>query len=343
MTAKLKTLVLASLVVLVSLFSAPIGAQDLSRQLIGQSDGWTIGWHRRSIEVDGRRRWFRVFVPSQKMGEAPVVLLLHGGGRSMDKIFSKRGGAAREWPELAKREQFLLLVPNGVNPKTGNPKGNRQHWNDLRGASSSVHTGTDDVSFLLHLLRWAHETFRTDIKRVYVTGASNGGMMTYTMLIEHPQVFAAGAAFVANLPINTEQVRRPSRPVALMIVNGTDDLLMKYDGGTMPLGRGAVMSAEETALWWANANGAERNQVKTLELPDHDPDDGCRIRVERFSAVTAEAAPVHFYTMVGSGHTMPSKKHALSDPWFVRWLIGPRCRDTEAAEMAWSFFRQFTR
>jgi len=343
MTSKLQLLAFATVVMLVSLFATPIGLQALSGDLTGQPDGWATGWHRRSIEVDGLRRWFRVFVPSQKMARAPVVLLLHGGGRSMNKIFSKRGGAAREWPELAKRQQFLLLVPNGVNSKTGDTKGNRQHWNDLRGTSSSVNTGADDVSFLLHLLRWAHRTFRTDIKRVYVTGASNGGLMTYRMLIEHPQVFAAGAAFVANLPINAVQVRRPFRPVALMIVNGTNDPLMRYGGGTIPLGRGVVMSAKETALWWAKVNGADRNKVQTSKLPDLDPDDGCRIRFARFPAGSDEAAPVHFYTMVGAGHAMPSRKHALPERWVVRWVIGPRCRDAEAAEMAWSFFRQFKR
>ena len=138
MTAKLKTLALAPLIVLVSLFAAPIDAQDLPGQSAGQPGGWAIGWHRRSIEVDGLRRWFRVFAPRHDMAGMPVVLLLHGGGRGMDRILSKRGGAAREWPELAKRERFLLLVPNGVNPNNGDPKGNRQHWNDLRGASSSV-------------------------------------------------------------------------------------------------------------------------------------------------------------------------------------------------------------
>jgi len=345
MISKLNPVTLAFIVMLVFLFTVPVVVRALPGDFssAGQTDGLTVGWHRRSIEVDGLRRWFRVFVPRHDMAEMPVVLLLHGGGRGMNKILSKRGGAAREWPELAKRERFLLLVPNGVNPNNGDPKGNRQHWNDLRGASSSVNSGADDVSFLLHLLRWAHTTFRTDVKRVYVTGASNGGLMTYTMLIEHPEAFAAGAAFVANLPVNAAQLRGTSRPVALMIVNGTDDPLMKYGGGAIPLGRGVVMSAKETALWWVKANGADSNQVKTSRLPDRDPGDGCRIRVTRFPAGSAEAAPVHFYTMAGAGHAMPSRKHTSPDRWVVRRLIGPQCRDAEAAEMAWSFFRQFTR
>ena len=47
--------------------------------------------------------------------------------------------------------------------------------------------------------------------------------------------------------------------------------------------------------------------------------------------------------MVGGGHAMPSRKHAFPERWVVRWLIGPRCRDVEAAELAWDFFRRFRR
>lgn len=332
MIAKLKPLALASVVVLVYVFAVPIGAQVLSGDVTGQPDGFAIGWHRRSIEVDGLRRWFRVFVPSRTMAGAPVVLLLHGGGRSMDKIFSKRAGGAREWPELAKRERFLLLAPNGINPITGDPTGDLQQWNGLR-----------DVSFLLQLLRWAHTMFGTDARRVYVTGASNGGMMTYKMLIEHPEVFAAGAAFLANLPIEPVQAGRPAQSVPIMIVNGTKDPLVKYGGGGLWLGRGTFMSALETALWWAEVNGSRWGKTTASALPDVDPKDGCRIRVTRFQAPTSTGAPVYLYTMVGGGHAMPSRKHALHDRWIIRWVIGPRCRDAEAAELAWNFFRQFTR
>lgn len=325
------------------LFAVQFGSRAWPGDLSGPGGGLETGWHRFSIDVGGLKRWFRVFVPSRRMDKAPVVLLLHGGGRSMDKIFSKRAGGAREWPELAKRERFLLLAPNGTNSITGDPAGDLQQWNDLRGASPLLGSSADDVAFLLHLLRWAHAMFRTDAKRVYVTGASNGGMMTYKMLIEHPEVFAAGAAFLANLPIEPVTAGRPARSVPIMIVNGTKDPLMKYGGGRLWLGRGTFMSAMETALWWAEANGSRWGQVTASTLPDADPKDGCRIRVTRFQAATSAGAPVYLYTMAGGGHAMPSRKHALHDRWIVRQVIGPRCRDAEAAELAWNFFRQFTR
>ncbi len=184
---------------LAGVLASPVAAPASARE----AKELAAGWHRLAIEVDGRERWFRAFVPRRSMQGAPVVLLLHGGGRSMDKLFSKRAGAARAWPELAGRERFLLLAPNGVNSWTGAGEGRTQNWSDRRG-------GSNDASFLLKLLGWAHATFGTDAGRVYVTGASNGGTMTYRMLMEHPEVFAAGAAFVANLTRAGEAVSGPS-------------------------------------------------------------------------------------------------------------------------------------
>lgn len=333
--AVLPILLPAAAVVMAGLLAGPARAAE--------ADPPPAGWHRRSMQVDSLERWYRVLVPEPDMSGRPVVLLLHGGGRGMDKILSPTSGAARVWPELAKRERFLLIVPNGVNPKTGDTKGNRQHWNDLRGPRSAVYSGADDVTFLLRLVRWAHEQFGTDPARVYVTGASNGGLMTYTLLAEHAEAFAAGAAFVANLPADAARVSPPTRPVPLMIVNGTKDPLMKFKGGSIPLGRGAVLSTEATARWWVEANRADRKHVKTWDLPDGDPSDGCRIRVREFPALRPGSAPVRLYTMVGAGHAMPSRKYASPGGWFVRWLIGPQCRDAEAAEIAWEFFRQFRR
>jgi polyhydroxybutyrate depolymerase len=332
MTAKLRALMLASVPMLISAFTAPVDVRAAPEGVTDQSHAIAIGWHRLSIEVDGLERWFRVFVPSRNMAGAPVILLLHGGGRSMDKIFSKRAGAAREWPELAKRQQFLLLAPNGINPLTGNPGGEMQQWNSVR-----------DVSFLLRLLEWAHAKFQTDSKRVYVTGASNGGMMTYKMLIDHPEVFAAGAAFLANLTDELAQDSRLARPVPIMIVNGTKDPLVNYNGQRLWLGHGRSLSATETVSWWVEANGSRAGKVTASILPDVDKKDGCRIRVNRFHAPTSSAAPVYLYTMIGGGHAMPSRKHAIDDRWIIRWVIGPRCRDAEAAELAWDFFRKFTR
>lgn len=46
------------------------------------------------------------------------------------------GAGTGDWVALAEEKGFVLVAPNGVNPKTGNSTGNRQQWNDLRSPSS---------------------------------------------------------------------------------------------------------------------------------------------------------------------------------------------------------------
>jgi len=124
------------------------------------------------LRVGGVERWTTTVVPESYRPGAPVLLLLHGGGQSMRKILAENSGGTRHWLEIAEREGFLLLVPNASNASNGDPKGDKQNWNDLRPASAKSKSSADDVGFLMQLLNWAHDQYRYDRQRVYVTGAN---------------------------------------------------------------------------------------------------------------------------------------------------------------------------
>jgi len=117
----------------------------------------------------------------------------------MRSIFRPNAGSTKEWMGLAKQEGCILLVPNGTNPETGDAYGDDQNWNDHRRDSAAGQTTADDAGFILALLDQITVQYPVDPEQIYVTGASNGGLMTYRLLIEAPDRFAAGAAFIANL------------------------------------------------------------------------------------------------------------------------------------------------
>lgn len=291
-----------------------------------------------SLESNGERHWFRVFAPPNLRPRSPAVMLLHGGTQSMRKIFERNAGGTQAWPGIAEREGFLLIAPNGTDPDTGDHRGDRQNWNDLRPQGPGGNPSTDHVRFLRNLAAWAQRTHGVDPARIYVTGASNGGMMTYRLLLEAPDVFAAGAAFIAAIP---EGVDPPAtaRPLPLMIANGTEDPLVKWTGGTIPRRPGVMLSAPATAEWWTRVNRTVR-VARTETLPDRDPRDGCRIHESRY-APRAGGAPLLFYRVEGGGHAMPSIAHPLREGIAMRRLIGRACRDAEGAELAWEFLRRF--
>jgi len=298
-------------------------------------------WTEGSLRIGNLDRWFLVYRPTGLKDGAPTVLLLHGGTQSMRKVFAEKAGGTRAWPALADREGFLLVVPNGTNTDNGDTRGDRQNWNDLR-ADGGAAPAADDRAFLLRLLDHTGASHRTDSRRTYVTGASNGGMMTYRLLIEAPERFAAGAAFIASLPAPPAKTAVPRLATPLLIANGTADPLVKWEGG-QTRGKGErMMSAAEVRDWWVRANRAA-TAGKEEVLPDTDADDGCRIFRTTFPAGGPGSAPVVFLRMEGAGHALPSRSHALPDGLLIRRLIGPLCRDAEGAELAWQFLSGFRR
>ena len=301
------------------------------------------GWYERSLESGGTVRWYRLYIPQTAERGAPVVVLLHGGSRSMRDMFGERAGGPRAWLDVADREGVVLIVPNGTNPGNGDTRGDHQFWLGARPAAERDGSRRpDDVRFITDVLDRVERRYPIDPARVYVSGASNGGLLTYTLLMDAPRRFAAGAAFIANLPAADADLRTPHTPTPLMIANGTRDRLMQWKGGELPMGGGEMRSTEETVAWWLRANHAADAPRRTRYLPDRDSGDDCRLREVTWTP-ESKGAPVRLLAMEGGGHTLPSLHYELPDSFIARRIFGNVCQDAEGAWLAWDFVQQFRR
>jgi len=110
-----------------------------------------------------------------------------------------------------------------------------------------------------------------------------------------------------------------------LIMLGTKDPTANWTGG-----RGKLPAAE-TVAWWCKANECKGESVKT-ELPDRDPNDGCRVHAQRWEG----RAPVLFYTMEGHGHGWPMQRGGED-------RTGPKTKDISAPEEFWTFFKYHER
>ncbi|MEM7813144.1 MAG: prolyl oligopeptidase family serine peptidase [Planctomycetota bacterium] len=297
------------------------------------------GWSEHAIPHDGEERWYRVYEPADLPVDAAVVVVLHGGMGSMRKIGRPDSPGTGAWPDLCAREGALLVVPNAMARQGVASDGDRQNWNDIR--EDGPGSKADDVGFLETLVGHVHAKYETDPARTFVTGGSNGGMMTFRVLVERPGLFAAGAAFVATLPEESRHVAVPEAPTPLMICNGTDDPLIKWDGGPILPGSSDQRSTAETVAWWVDANRAWADLAEVTPLADVDHDDGCRITLTKYPA-GAGGAPVWLYEVTGGGHCMPSAEFRVRDGFLMRRMIGTQCRDAEGVELAWAFFERAT-
>lgn len=279
-----------------------------------------------TLTVGGVARTYELHVPvavAAARQPVPLIIVLHGG--------MGHGAQMRQWfglDSIADRDQFIAAYPDGLS----------RNWNDGRAAVGSTApdgTPADDVTFLSALAKELVTSGQAKAGRIYVTGASNGGMMVYRLACETRDIFAGYAAMIANLSVELMAMCRPSQPAAMLIMNGTNDPLMPFEGGSVARNtRGAVISTAATVTFWRKANGCTATGP-VVRLPQRAPADATHVTLTQAEGCTA-AAPVHFYTVAGGGHQMPSQARA-SRPLVDR-LLGPNNRDIEAADVIARFF-----
>lgn len=294
-----------------------------------------INW--RTVDWNGLERVYGVYVPDTVQDPAPLVFVLHGGGGSAAKTWNQEHG--RSWKALADEHGIVLALPEG---RSDPGDADAHHWNDCRTDldPALIATTEDDVGFVVQLIAEVSAIAAVDSTRVYATGASNGGMMTYRLAIEAGEHFAAAAAIIANLPEPSE-CGQPAVSVHMLIMNGTEDPLMPYDGGCVASDkcqRGRVMSTIDTIAFWVDANGAI-SEPTIEKLRNRAWFDGSTVTVYSFDGGT-DGANVVYYHIKGGGHNVPGFE---ADSLVARALAGPKNRDIDGPTEIWAFFRQFGR
>lgn len=295
----------------------------------------------QSIEApDGRTRHFHYYRPETLIANPPVVFLLHGGSLNFNRPIDGNHPWV-EWLDIADEEGILLIVPNGVRPDDGCADCSTQHWNDCRSDVPAAPTGADDVGFIDALIDWAAEKFDADLDRVYSTGASNGGMMSYRLAFELGDRIAAVVAFIANLPANSE-CTSPAEPVSVMIVNGSgESTWVPFDGGCVVDQRrcrhDVVESSDATRDFWIAHNNTDTQPSETMAYDDFNTRDDTTVSSNLFTGGD-ESTEVMYYVVENGGHTIPSVDHPMN--FLIRLLLGNQNRDIEGARHAWNFLKR---
>ena len=285
----------------------------------------------QTIDVAGVTRSYLLFVPDD-YENAPIVFLLHGYSTTNEEFLGLAGGPApyRVWLDIARRENVLVVAPNGLVDEAADTKG----WNDCRGDSAGS-SSADDVGFMSALVDSLVETYAADSRRVYAQGTSNGGHMSIRLALEMPEKLAAFAVVVAANAANSE-CSSSEVPVPAMFMNGTADPLLPYDGGEMIGGRGEVLSNAATMSDWVRRNGANPTPESTA-LPDINTSDESQVEKDVYEA-GASGAEVVAYHVLGGGHTEPSIDERVDGRF-----LGPQNADMEMANEVWAFFSTKTK
>lgn len=201
------------------------------------------GDYRFSIEHAGVTRLYRVHVPAgyQVTEPAPLLVALHGNGRTMD---DQANDGYYGLISKSEREGFIAVFPNA----SGKPADARSTaWNA---------GGMDDVGFIRQVVTNVFRQMSVDRSRIYATGISGGGAMAYRLACELPDIFKAVSAVAAT--DNTGGCT-PAKPVSVMHFHARDDKQVRFagaDGDGGDAGQTAkAASVPDTVARWAKLDG----------------------------------------------------------------------------------------
>ena len=278
-----------------------------------------------NIRVGELDRRFYVYVPKSLpvKKKVPLVFVFHGGGGTPFGVHRRMG-----FSQLAEREKFIAVYPEGIG----------RNFNDGRKTDKTrAHReNIDDIAFVSKILDNLQKDYKIDKKRIFSTGISNGGIFSHYVGGKLSERFAAIAPVVGGLAVPFNKDFNPKKPVSVFIIQGTDDRLVPYDGGMIGRNRGRIVSTDEAIRLWAGVNKTKKEPVKG-KLPDKNRRDGCRVETYLWTG-GKNKTEIKLYKLIGGGHTWPGGRSVLP-----RFIVGTVCRDFNATNAIWKFFKKHSK
>jgi poly(hydroxyalkanoate) depolymerase family esterase len=229
-----------------------------------------------------------LYVPRSLRPHPGILLALHWSCASGQDFYLGTG-----YSTTADEYGFLVIYPTGDCWDTSSPQ------------ALSRGAGSDPVS-LMSMIAYTERKYHADPRRVYVTGASAGGMMTATMLGDYPDVFAAGSV-MEGVPFACPQSCAQVPTSEDAVVWG--DLVRKADPGYRgPRPRVQIWqgTADQHVLYpnlaeeikqWTNVAGVSLTPVATRH-----PQPGWTLTDY---GTAKDNVAVQAYSLAGTGHDLP--------------------------------------
>jgi polyhydroxybutyrate depolymerase len=274
------------------------------------------GDYGETITSGGRTRNYLLHVPPSYDGKSgmALVIVMHGGTGNAKSMAEVSGMSAK-----ADKAGFIAVYPNGTGLISDEKI---LTWNAGNCCGYALENNVDDVNFIRDLIAGLEKELAIDAARVYATGISNGGMMSYRLACELSEKIAAIAPVAGAM--GTADCS-PVNPVSLIIFHGTADEHVLYEGGapvksidTHPRVDKPVSYAVD---FWVKYDGC--SPAASNSTSGH--------IVKSAYSGGKNNTEVVLYTITGGKHAWPGGK--------VAWIGGDvPTREISATDLIWEFF-----
>ena len=284
------------------------------------------------ITVNNVVRKYLIYRPVGIIKPTALITILHGGGGAGIDVAQVGVHPLSKFRDIADSVKILLAYPEGSPDIQGNPG-----WNDCRSDDYAGSQG-DDISFLKQLNLKLSSELNLTAEKMFLTGTSNGALMTFAYAFQFPETIKAIAVSSGNLPQLPENgicTSGSSTPLAILLTHGTSDPAMPANGGCVAniggaCNRGTVVSQTKTIEYWINRNNL-KSVIPSITVFNINLADAGNVEKRVYKG----AAPIVYYVLNNAGHAVPSKA-IFSTPSIAS---GIQNRDIEFAEEVWNFFK----
>ncbi|MDB2604830.1 hypothetical protein N9Z34_04140 [Gammaproteobacteria bacterium] len=225
-------------------------------------------------------------------GPSSVLFNLHGyGSNALEQMnYTNFNNLAN-----TKENNFILIHPQGAPLNTALTSSS-SHWNS---GGWTIGSTVDDVDFIDTIIKLVSQKYNLNQDRIYSTGMSNGGFMSYHLACNLSSKIAAVASVTGSMSKETYEDCNPAHPTSILQVHGTIDATVPFQGNSAL----RMRSINDVMDYWKlyNACDVDPTSIITdyfdIEIAvQHDTYSNCLNDVN-----------VELYKIEGMGHTWPYK------------------------------------
>ncbi len=267
----------------------------------------------KTIWHNGVNREYRIYIPAiyNAANPVPLVFNFHGYGNTnlLQEIYA-------DFKPIADTANFIIVLPNGLLDNT-----NTRFWNCF--GTSNI----DDVGFVNALIDSISVDYNINQNRIYSTGMSNGGFMSYELACNLSNRIAAIASVTGSMIQPKLDTCNALHPTPVLQIHGTDDPTVSYNG------TGGLLNSvhiDSLVKHWVQFNQCSStpifNNVANINVADN-----CTAEHYVWNN-GANNTTVEFFKIIGGEHSWPGSP----------FLNGVTNQDFKATVEIWRFFNQYT-